>query len=122
MKVNNNRCIKKLEFEFRAFLPLVCCVILDKLNYLNFLCLDFLITEVEIIMARNAYPKVIEDIAFHLDNGQVSEMITTENGYYFLKCISKYEQKLTEENKKTILIQRRKEQFDDVLTTFVENS
>lgn len=51
MKVNNNRCIKKLEFEFRAFLPLVCCVILDKLNYLNFLCLDFLITEVEIIIA-----------------------------------------------------------------------
>lgn len=79
-------------------------------------------SEIEITMARNEYSKVIEDIAFHLDNGQVSEMITTENGYYFLKCISKYEQKLTEENKKTILIQRRKEQFDDVLTTFVENS
>lgn len=78
--------------------------------------------EIEITMARNAYPKVIEDIAFHLDNGQTSEMITTDNGYYFFKCISKYEQELTEENKATILIQRRKEQFDDVLTTFVENS
>lgn len=51
MKVNNNRCIQKLEFEFRTFFPLVCCVILDKLNYLNFLCLDFLITEVEMIIA-----------------------------------------------------------------------
>lgn len=78
--------------------------------------------EIELTIARNTYPKEMEDIVFHLDNGQVSEMITTENGYYFLKCISKYEQKLTEENKKIILIQRRKEQFDDVLTTFVENS
>lgn len=78
--------------------------------------------EIELTIARNTYPKEMEDIVFHLDNGQVSEMITTENGYYFLKCISKYEQKSTEENKKIILIQRRKEQFDDVLTTFVENS
>uniref|UniRef100_UPI004057C94F peptidylprolyl isomerase n=1 Tax=Agathobacter sp. TaxID=2021311 RepID=UPI004057C94F len=78
--------------------------------------------EIEITMARNAYPKAIEDIAFQLDNGQLSEMITTEEGYYFLKCISKYEQELTEENKAAILVQRRKEQFDDVLTTFVENS
>ena len=78
--------------------------------------------EIEITMARNVYPKEIEDITFHLDNGQLSEMITTEEGYYFFKCISKYEQELTEENKATILIQRRKEQFDDVLTTFVQNS
>lgn len=78
--------------------------------------------EMEITMARNAYSKEIEDITFHLDNGQLSEMITTEEGYYFFKCISKYEQELTEENKATILIQRRKEQFDDVLTTFVQNS
>lgn len=79
-------------------------------------------TEIELTMARNAYPKVIEDITFHLENGQTSEMITTENGYYFFKCISKYEQELTEENKANILIQRRKSQFDDVLTTFVQNS
>lgn len=51
MKVNNKRCIQKLEFELRTFFPLVCCVILDKLNYLNFLCLDSLITEVEMIIA-----------------------------------------------------------------------
>ena len=78
--------------------------------------------EIELTMARNVYPKEIEDIAFHLENGQTSEMITTEKGYYFLKCISKYEQELTEENKANILIQRRKSQFDDVLTTFVQNS
>lgn len=80
------------------------------------------LAEIEIIMARNSYPKEVEDIAFHLENGQISEMIPIEDGYYFLKCISKYEAKLTEENKANILIARRKEQFDDVLTSFVKNS
>ena len=73
-------------------------------------------------LARGEYPEVVDDVAFHLENDEVSDMITTESGYYFIKCINKFDEELTEENKKTIIVKRKKEQFDDRFVEFVENS
>ena len=73
-------------------------------------------------MARGEYPQAVEDVAFHLDNEEVSDMITTEDGYYFIKCLDKFDEELTEENKKNIIVKRRKEQFDDRFLEFVESS
>lgn len=74
---------------------------------------------VETTIARGVYPKAVEDAAFNLDNGSQSDMITAEDGFYFIKCLNKFEQELTQENKATILIQREKEQFDDVYAEYV---
>ena len=57
-----------------------------------------------------------------MDDGEVSQMIPVENGYYFIKCISRFEEELTEANKGNILIRREKEQFNDVYEAFVENA
>lgn len=73
-------------------------------------------------LARGEAPQAIEDVAFHLDNDEVSDMITTEEGYYFIKCLDKFDEELTEENKKNIIVKRRKEQFDDRFLEFVETS
>lgn len=77
---------------------------------------------IEITLKRGDFPSEVDDIVFNLDNEEQSGMMETENGYYFMRCLSKYEEALTEENKENILAQRRKEQFDDVFRTFVENS
>lgn len=77
---------------------------------------------IEINLARDTYPKAVEDIAFHLEDGEQSCMIEAENGYYFIKCLNKYDEALTEENKENVIIKRRKEQFDDVYEKFIENS
>jgi len=57
-----------------------------------------------------------------LDDGEVSEMIATDEGYYFIKCLNKFDKELTEENKDNIIAKRRKEQFEDKLIEFIENS
>ena len=73
-------------------------------------------------LGRGVYPEEVDDVAFHLDNEEVSDMIETEDGYYFIKCLNKYDEQLTEANKENIIVKRRKEQFDDKFIEFVENS
>jgi foldase protein PrsA len=73
-------------------------------------------------LARGEYEKAVDDVVFRLDNNEVSDMIVTEDGYYFIKCLNKFDEELTEENKKNIIVKRRKEQFDDRFLEFVESS
>jgi foldase protein PrsA len=76
---------------------------------------------VEVTVARGDYPKEVEDVAFNLDEGASSSMIETDNGYYFVKCLSRFEESLTEANKANILIRREKEQFDDLYDEFLNS-
>lgn len=78
--------------------------------------------EVERTLTRGEYAKEIDDVAFNLDDGEESGMIETEYGYYFIKCLDKYEEELTEANKENIILKRRQEQFDDVFYEFINNS
>ncbi|MBQ3559839.1 MAG: peptidyl-prolyl cis-trans isomerase [Agathobacter sp.] len=73
-------------------------------------------------LARGEYPEAVDDVVFHLDDGEISTMITTDKGYYFIKCLDKFDKELTEENKEIIIAKRRKEQFEDKLIEFIENS
>ena len=58
----------------------------------------------------------------HLDDGEESSMIVAKDGYYFIKCLNKYVEDLTEANKMNIIEKRKKEQFDDVFYEFIDNS
>ena len=49
-------------------------------------------------------------------------MIETESGYYFIKCLDKYVEELTETNKENIIVKRRQEQFDNIFYEFINNS
>ncbi len=77
---------------------------------------------VEVTIARGDYPEEAEQAAFNLDDGEISGMITTDEGYYYIKCINRFEEELTEANKSNILEQREKEQFDDLYQAFVDSS
>lgn len=78
--------------------------------------------EIELYLARDTYADEVDKVVFNMENNTQSGMITTENGYYFIKCLNKYVEDLTEANKAKIVVQRRKEQFDDVLQEFIETS
>ncbi len=73
-------------------------------------------------LARGEYPEAVDKVAFRLDNDEQSGMIKTEDGYYFIKCIEKFDEELTEANKENIIVKRRKEQFDDKYIELVETS
>lgn len=76
----------------------------------------------EIYLARNTYTKEVDAVVFNLDNDEISGKIQTDDGYYFFKCLNKYVEDMTEANKENIIVQRRKEQFDNAFATFIENS
>ncbi len=78
--------------------------------------------EIERTLTRGEYVQEVDKVAFNLDDGEESGMIETENGYYFIKCLDKYEEELTEANKANIILKRRQEQFDDVFYEFINNS
>lgn len=78
--------------------------------------------EIERTVARDEYPQEVENIAFNLDNGEISECIEAGDGYYFIKCLSKLEEELTEENKDNIRQKRRMAQFDEGYQSFVDSA
>ncbi len=72
-------------------------------------------------ICRDDLPEEAEAVVFRLNDNEVSEIIAVENGYYFIKCLNKYNEELTEANKVTIVEKREKEAFDDVYNEFVES-
>jgi foldase protein PrsA len=77
-------------------------------------------SDIDQMVARGDYPQEVENIVFNLDDGEVSEQIDADDGYYFIRCISRYEEELTEENKEIIRQRRQKEQFEDSYQEFVD--
>lgn len=77
---------------------------------------------IEVHLARGMYPDSVDQVVFGLDNSEVSDMIETEDGYYFIKCLDKYVKDLTEVNKQNIIVQRREQQFNDVFQGFIQTS
>ena len=76
----------------------------------------------EITVARGKLPKAVEEVAFNMENGEVSGAIQTDEGYYFVKCINKYDEDLTERNKEILRVQKVKEKFEQTYTNFTEQA
>lgn len=64
---------------------------------------------------------VMEEIAFNLSKGQISEVIETEDGYVILKCISTFDKVETDANKLKIVEKKRKEVFEEQYNVFVDS-
>lgn len=77
------------------------------------------LSAIQVTVSRDDLPEKVEEVAFQMDNDQISGMIVVDNGYYFIKCLNKYNEELTEENKSNIVEKREKEAFDDVYHEFV---
>lgn len=74
---------------------------------------------IEITFGRGDLPEEVEKAAFELDDGAVSDCIQTDDGFYFIKCINKFNEELTDANKSNIVDAREKAAFGDVYEEFV---
>lgn len=79
-------------------------------------------TRTDIKFDREDMPKEVVKEAFELENEEISGKIKTKEGYYFIKCINKYNKELTDKNKKVILEERKEKAFHTVYDKYVENS
>jgi foldase protein PrsA len=60
-----------------------------------------------------------EIAAFDLGKDEVSDIIETTEGYYVIKCINNYDMSQTEENKKAIIEDMKKEAFMTEYNSFI---
>ena len=70
---------------------------------------------------REDVPEEVAEEAFELDNDQITDAIKTDEGYYFIKCMNKYNRKLTDENKETLLEERKQEAFNREYHAYMES-
>ena len=70
---------------------------------------------VNVTFGRDKYPKEVDAVVFNLENGQVTDMITTDDGYYFFRCTNKYNKELSEENKANVISHRKDELVQDLI-------
>lgn len=77
------------------------------------------LSSIQVTVSRDELPAEVEQVAFDLDNGEISDEIPVDHGYYFIKCLNKYDEELTEANKSNIVEKREKEAFDDVYNEYV---
>lgn len=66
----------------------------------------------EVPISRNTVSKNVEEIAFGMENDEISDIIETEEGYCILKCINSFDKEATDGNKEEIVEQRKSEAFD----------
>ena len=61
-----------------------------------------------------------EEAAFNLGTKEISNVVETLYGYHVIKCISTFNKEETDENKKKIVEERKKEVFGEEYETFTE--
>ncbi len=64
--------------------------------------------------------EAIEQEAFQLDTGGISQVIETDKGYHIIKCVSTFDREQTDRNKLVIIEERRREVFGQEYDAFVE--
>lgn len=70
---------------------------------------------------RGEMSESFENAAFELEEGEISDIITTDDGYYIVKCISAYERKSTNENKEAIINEAKRKAFEEKYNEFLPN-
>lgn len=72
---------------------------------------------INVTFGRGTYDTVIEDVVFQLEDEEISDMITSDDGYYFFECVDKYKEELSEANKSTIISKRQESAMEDVVVS-----
>ena len=63
----------------------------------------------------------MEVVAFEMSDGEVSGSIAVDNGYYFIRCMNKFNEELTQANKVNIVEKRERQALDEEYHQFVES-
>lgn len=61
----------------------------------------------------------LEEEAFRLESGEISDVIELEGGYHLLRCISTFDREETDDNKQKIVEERRSQAFGGEYEAFV---
>ena len=71
-------------------------------------------------IGRDSFGNGFDEVVFELENGQISDIIETDNGYYVVKCLNSYNEEKTKENKKVLLEKYREKQFKEMYEPYID--
>lgn len=74
--------------------------------------------EYDYVFGHNEAYKEFEDAAFSLEDGQISDIVSCENGLYIIKCIEDYMVEETKANREKIIDNIKKEAVEDEYIPF----
>lgn len=76
--------------------------------------------QITLTLQRGMLPQEAETVAFSMDNGEISDLIRTDQGYYIFCCDNKYDEEQTQIHKEDIVGQRKREAFHAIYDPFLE--
>lgn len=76
--------------------------------------------EIMLTLQRGMLPKEAEDVAFSMENGEISDLVRTDQGYYIFCCDNKFDEEQTQIHKQDIIEQRRQEAFHAGYDPFIK--
>lgn len=73
---------------------------------------------ITVYVKRGDLPSNVEKTVFSMEDGETSGLIKGKDGkYYIIRCLSKYDKKLSESNKKGIVKKRQKKQIKKIISS-----
>ncbi len=69
--------------------------------------------DIEIIVGRSEMSKELEEATFSLKQGELSQMIENDKGYFLFYCVSELEEQATNAKKEEIIKERQEKVFDE---------
>lgn len=71
--------------------------------------------------SRGVMPIEIEDAAFNMSEGEVSDIIETEYGYHIIKCITNFDEEQTDLHKLDIVDSRKQQEFTNKYDEYISS-
>ena len=72
--------------------------------------------------SRGSVEESFEELLFSMDEGDLSDVIEREDGYYIVKCISTMDYEATQKNKKVLADKRKQEAFSKAYKEIAANT
>jgi len=69
-------------------------------------------------VARGDMPAAYEEVVFAMEDGEISDIIETEEGYYLVKCLEDYDVDATQAHKEELGAAKKQEAFSQLFDTF----
>lgn len=79
-------------------------------------------SQTTVSIARGDMDETYEEVAFNLDNGEVSDVFADDGGYYILKCVNTYMEDESEANKSRLEQARKEEGFRETYNTLMADT
>lgn len=79
-------------------------------------------SQTTVSIARGDREEIYEEIAFNLDNEEISDVFALDDGYYILKCINTYMEEESEANKVRVAQQQKTERFQGIYSDLMKDT